>query len=478
MMEPYDLAGIWDKPPEGGRPPVSNEQFIDNVRKNIVRPLPNLPSVRSHDRIMIMVCGGPTAGMLLDEIREKSEQPQYDIFSSNQTHDWLIGNDIIPDYQFIIDPKPNKIEDVRNPHKDVKYLIACQCDPSVFDALEGYNVTRIFCPCGLAHNGIRDVDVIKAMLPPDQINSISGGTMAGLRAMVLGEIMGYRTVEFYGFDSCYFQHDKTGNPIYYSYDKKRVENIIEARTDDGKIYLSSPVFASQARQFLKWKDRLGWVKFIIHGDGLTAHLDRLDDQEKEEQKVDGFYSDFHLQMTKELYGLYPEEEPGTGYGTTGFLHVPQITMMAGQLLKKHGPLTLLDYGCGRGLMAESLPPLEGLTVKMYDPAIEEHSALPEPADMVVCTDVLEHIEPAYLDNVLDHLQGLTKKLAFVAINLLGADKCFSDGRNVHLILCEPDFWFPRFRKRFDIAEWSVAKDGSRLITVLQSKEMRDMETEK
>ena len=39
-------------------------------------------------------------------------------------------------------------------------------------------------------------------------------------------------------------------------------------------------------------------------------------------------------------------------------------------------------------------------IKEYDPAIPGKDSLPEPADIVVCSDVLEHIEPNYLLNVL------------------------------------------------------------------------------
>ena len=59
--------------------------------------------------------------------------------------------------------------------------------------------------------------------------------------------------------------------------------------------------------------------------------------------------------------------------------------------------TVLDYGCGRHTfkqaMAKKWPNIE---VREYDPGVPGFDALPEPADFVLCTDVLEHIEAEYL----------------------------------------------------------------------------------
>ena len=81
-----------------------------------------------------------------------------------------------------------------------------------------------------------------------------------------------------------------------------------------------------------------------------------------------------------------------------------------------------------------------MKIAEYDPAIPGKNELPEPADLVVCTDVLEHIEPGLLPNVLEHLRSLTRKCFFFAIDCGPANKHFPDGRNVHLIQ-EPPLWW-------------------------------------
>lgn len=104
--------------------------------------------------------------------------------------------------------------------------------------------------------------------------------------------------------------------------------------------------------------------------------------------------------------------------------------------------SLLDYGCGEGSLAKALRPL-GIKAIEYDPAITGKDALPEPADIVVCTDVLEHIEPDRIDAVLAHLRSLTRKACFAVICLRPANKNLPDGRNAHILLRPVSWWRER-----------------------------------
>ena len=118
--------------------------------------------------------------------------------------------------------------------------------------------------------------------------------------------------------------------------------------------------------------------------------------------------------------------------------------------------TLLDYGCGSNLsLRETLAPQRKLTYQAYDPGVPEYSGDPEPSDMVVCVDVLEHIEPEFLDDVLDHLMHLTQGVIFCSINTGPAGKTLSDGRNAHLIQQPMEWWLPRIWERFFIQKFQA-----------------------
>lgn len=105
--------------------------------------------------------------------------------------------------------------------------------------------------------------------------------------------------------------------------------------------------------------------------------------------------------------------------------------------------TALDYGCGKATL--DLP-----GIKRYDPAIKGMDKAPEPADLVVCTDVLEHVEPEFLDNVLDDLRRVTKDVLLVAVSTKPAKKVLPDGRNAHLIVKPAEWWEAKLAERFHV----------------------------
>jgi len=122
----------------------------------------------------------------------------------------------------------------------------------------------------------------------------------------------------------------------------------------------------------------------------------------------------------------------------------------GQLAKKVSPCEILDYGSGKGMLKKMMPNIQGVSVRLYDPANDDPT--PEPAEMVVCTDVLEHVEPECLNAVFRELQRLTKCAAYFTIHLTQADKFLPDGRNAHLIVKKPHWWIAQIKKYFAILE--------------------------
>ncbi len=82
----------------------------------------------------------------------------------------------------------------------------------------------------------------------------------------------------------------------------------------------------------------------------------------------------------------------------------------------------------------------GWDVREYDPGIIGKDALPKPADLVIATDVLEHIEPELLGNVLEHIRSLARLGVFLNIATSPAREILPDGRNAHLIIRPPAWW--------------------------------------
>lgn len=134
-----------------------------------------------------------------------------------------------------------------------------------------------------------------------------------------------------------------------------------------------------------------------------------------------------------------------GYGTSGKKWAAAVQNMARAL----PAITILDYGCGTRTLEQAL----GFGISNYDPAIPGLDAPPEPADLVVCTDVLEHIEPGCLAAVLDDLRRCTLKGGFFTAATRPAKKFLADGRNAHLIIEGHKFWLPQIMERWNLVEY-------------------------
>ena len=121
--------------------------------------------------------------------------------------------------------------------------------------------------------------------------------------------------------------------------------------------------------------------------------------------------------------------------------------------------TLLDYGCGSKRSLLKVVDFDhDVTYQGYDPGVPEFSKC-DPAEVVVCIDVLEHIEPELLDNVLDHLQSLTQRSALFTIHCGPAVKVLSDGRNAHLIQQPAEWWLPKLMSRWELVLFKRSPGG-------------------
>lgn len=137
------------------------------------------------------------------------------------------------------------------------------------------------------------------------------------------------------------------------------------------------------------------------------------------------------------------------YGTAGNHWAFYIAELA--RIEGHG--SILDYGAGKGVLAAMLAEFGVADVAEYDPAVKGKDARPEPADLVVCTDVLEHVEPQHLLSVLVDLARVSRRKLFVDICTAPSLKTLSDGRNAHLIVQPPDWWRFTLSQHFDVTHW-------------------------
>ncbi len=157
-------------------------------------------------------------------------------------------------------------------------------------------------------------------------------------------------------------------------------------------------------------------------------------------------------ITEEYKKLQQELHKNPNYGVASLKFAPLVA----DVIKQANIASLSDYGAGkknllRGLAECNIEPIEYFP---YDPAFPEYGN-PKTADLVCCIDVLEHIEPELLENVLCDLALITKKIGFFSIHMGPAVKFLQDGRNAHLIQKPTSWWLPKIAKHFEVIQLQV-----------------------
>ncbi len=120
-----------------------------------------------------------------------------------------------------------------------------------------------------------------------------------------------------------------------------------------------------------------------------------------------------------------------------------------------------DYGAGKKNL---LVGLERVGVRPevylpYDPVFPEYGEA-KAAQLVCCIDVLEHIEPDLLDNILADLKRITTTLGFFTVHTGPAKKVLADGRNAHLIQESNSWWLKKLIPNFEIVHLQAHPQGS------------------
>jgi hypothetical protein len=119
------------------------------------------------------------------------------------------------------------------------------------------------------------------------------------------------------------------------------------------------------------------------------------------------------------------------------------------LVGRHLPKTMLDYGSGKGrqyiykVRGEARHQYKAWDVlpHCYDPGVLAFSEKPtKQFDGVICTDVAEHIPPEDVPWFLADVISYAKKFVFFVIFVEPAKKSLPDGRNAHLTVERPTWW--------------------------------------
>lgn len=253
---------------------VSVEGILENVRANVVRDLPwfgGFMGEAHRATRVVLACGGPSMLADIPNIRAHKRRGAR-IVTVNNAWRTLVAAGIKPDVHIMLDARPENAEFVADAPEGVRYLIASQCHPDVFDTLE-----RLGREVVVWHNGFGNSEELREILAPwwgEGPNQrpcvlVPGGGTVGLRALWLCAFSGYLFLHVYGMDSSY------SGDVHHAYPQAiNDDDDTQTVVMGGKSYRCARWMVRQAEEFkTAWNDlgREG-ISLFVHGRGLVPDI--------------------------------------------------------------------------------------------------------------------------------------------------------------------------------------------------------------
>jgi len=420
----------------------------EQIKKAVDRVKGRIQPGEKKNEPIAVVGFGPSLNETWEQIRNFKH-----VISCSGAHKFLVDRGITPTYHLEVDPRSHKVQLIGEPRKEVEYLIASTCHPKVFDHLEGYNV-KLWHVFNSTEDG-------KRLLPHGEW-AITGGCDAGLRALTIAAFLGYRDLHVFGLDgSAREEKHAADHPL-----KVKKFDEVEYPEGSGIIYQTTAGMLEAARQIWHELDQLPAVKATFYGDGLIQAMakdykPKLAEEVKQLENVVAFAKPELISAEYRELNMKLHSE-NLAYGVGGGKHAKTVQKLCESLKTT----SVLDYGCGKGYLAKALP----FPIWEYDPAIPGKTDAPRPADLVVCADVLEHIEPEKLDFVLDDLRRCILKVGYFVIHTGASAKTLADGRNSHLIQQPRAWWEEKLGWFFKVGK--IVESGPILVVVVGAPEKK------
>ena len=188
-----------------------------------------------------------------------------------------------------------------------------------------------------------------------------------------------------------------------------------------------------------------------------------------EWKDQEIVSEHYIDQLRKFHDRRPTKK---AWGATGQRNFGQEVMH--YLVKRPKYTTVLDFGAGQGTLGEFV--CENIERRSrsaevewtnYDPGVRTYDRLPSGRfDLIVSSDVLEHVEPDMVDQTCAWIRDHAMKAIYVHIACDPAGLILPDGRNVHLSCHKLDWWVeklmaPDWTLMYCHDAWQMKRSGLR-----------------
>lgn len=372
----------------------------------------------------MIVGGGPSVRAFLPTIKARQQAGEGVVVAMNGSLGMLTQAGVTPDFFVLLDARKDNLDFLARGKAD-HYLIASQCHPECFTLLAGSDVT-LWHP---NYKGVQDI------VGDRECVLIGGGTTVGLQSMSIMFAKGYRSIDLYGFDSSYI--DRVGHA--YS----QPMNVGERTNDyvvNGKTFTAASWMARQAMEFQTTVTQLAEADCVVsvHGFGLLPEIAR--------NMALGAVTEAQKYATMWGHSAYRGHSPGEDAAA----HF--VSLCAGHDIRR-----AIDFGCGTGRGGKAIHALTGWDVCLVDFApncLDEDVSLPfvtadlsQPmtvrGDVGYCTDVMEHIPPEQVAQVIENVMSCVGR-AFFQISLVPDSMGALIGAPLHLSVFPASWWAQKF----------------------------------
>lgn len=273
-------------------------KLMEHVRSAQARNWPGLKLHEFKGETLIICGGGPSIGEIeqLKQIRALQKKGGK-VLAINRTHDWLFTKGITPWAGILLDPVP-AVANYIAPRRGVRYYVGSQCHPETLDVFDKPDIQK-----ALWHAAsVPELD--EWLTPTERLLCVpANGSTCGLRAILLGYMLGFREIHLFGMDSSYQVEDgkivlSDGKPKLHAYAKPEgihdVREMVIPYPTGKKTYYGNTMMLAQAdefQEFLLARDiglKDGFMlphKIYAHGYGVIPDIARFYGLHFDQRKV-------------------------------------------------------------------------------------------------------------------------------------------------------------------------------------------------
>lgn len=251
---------------------VSPERLQEQVAINIRRQLPQAQPHVPNKETVALVCGGPSLAKTEKELVQ-AYWSGAKVVAVNGSYQWCIDRNIRPSAMVMLDARQFNSRFVETEIPGCKYMLASQCHPDAFDICKDRDVLLWHCCSG----GESEYEMLKRYYF-DRVFPIGDGTTVAIKAIGLLCLLGFKSFDIFGLDSCWLDNSHHGYDQSENDRDGRISVWLRppGRDDLACKFECAPWMMQQAKDFQTFvHDHGDEFRLNIRGEGLIATTMRL-----------------------------------------------------------------------------------------------------------------------------------------------------------------------------------------------------------